>query len=74
MAKLGYLYLPRLIINQRTGKKEEIFTPYVPIQISINGSKPSHLIDALVDSGADKNLFPMSLATLLKIRFKNVKL
>lgn len=61
MAKLGYSYLPRLTINLRIGKREEIFTPYVPIKLSTNGGKHTHLIDALVDSGADRNLFPMQL-------------
>ena len=73
MAKLGFSYLPHLRINPKTGKKEEVFTPFVPIKVSINNGEPTHLIDAIVDSGADRNLFPMSLATLLKIRFGKVK-
>lgn len=72
MANLGFSYLPRPIINPRTKQQEEIFTPYVPIMLSVSHGNPSPLIDALVDSGSDRNLFPMQLGQLLGINFKKI--
>ena len=73
MASLGFSYLPRPIINPKTNQREEIFTPYVPIMLSTSHGNPTPLIDALVDSGSDRNLFPMQLADLLGISFKKIK-
>lgn len=72
MASLGFSYLPRPIINSRTNKKEEVLTPYVPIMLSANHGNPTPLIDALVDSGSDRNLFPMQLGDLLGISFEKI--
>ena len=73
MARLKYPYLPRPVINQKTGKREEVFTPFVPVMVSINHANPTHPIDALVDSGSDRNLFPLQLGNLLGINFKKIK-
>lgn len=70
MAKLGYSYLPRLIINPIIDQKEAIFTPFIPIRFSVGHGSLTQLIDALVDSGADCNLFPLQLGELLGINFK----
>ena len=72
MAKLGFSYLPRPILNYKTNLKEEIFTPYIPIRISVSHGNPTPLIDALVDSGSDGNLFPLKLGELLGINFKKI--
>lgn len=72
MAKLGYSYLPRPIINSQTVKIEEVFTPFVPIRVSLGHGSPSRIIDALVDSGSDMNLFPLGLGELLGINFKKL--
>ena len=73
MASLGFSYLPRPIINPETKKREEVFTPYVSIMLSANHGNPTSLIDALVDSGSDRNLFPKQLGELLGISFKKIK-
>lgn len=73
MTSLGFSYLPRPIINPKTKQREEVFTPYVPIMLSYGHGNPTPLIDALVDSGSDRNLFPMQLADLLGISFKKIK-
>ena len=73
MARIKFPYLPRPVINQKTGKREEVFTPFVPVMVSINHANPTHPIDALVDSGSDRNLFPLQLGNLLGINFKKIK-
>lgn len=73
MAKTGYSYLPRQVINQKTNLLEEVFTPYIPIRLSVNHNNPTPIIDALVDSGSDRNLFPLQLGELLGINFKKIK-
>lgn len=73
MANWGFSYFPRPLINPKSNLTQEIFTPYVPIRLSVSHSNPTRLIDALVDSGADRNLFPLQLAELLGINFKKIK-
>lgn len=73
MASLGFSYLPRLVIDAGTNRKEEVFTPYVPIMLSHSHGNPTRLIDALVDSGSDRNLFPLQLGQMLAINFKKAK-
>lgn len=72
MSKIGFSYLPRLVIDPKTGRKAEVFTPYVPIRLSVSHNNPTRLIDALVDSGSDCNLFPIQLGEILGINFKKI--
>lgn len=73
MVKLGFSYLPRPLVDSRGKLLKEVFTPYVPIMVSAGHGNPTRMIDALVDSGADRNLFPLQLGELLGINFKNIK-
>ncbi len=72
MAKLGFSYLPRIVINPKTSTQEETFTPFIPIKFSTTHNNPTNLIDALIDSGSDTNLFPMQLGEMLSIKFKKM--
>lgn len=72
MAKLGFSYLPRPLIDSKKNLVQEVFTPYVPIRLSYGHGNPTRLIDSLVDSGADRNLFPIQLGELLGINFKKI--
>lgn len=72
MANLGFSYLPRLVIDSKTNKKEEIFSPFVPIMLSVGHNNPTRQIDALVDSGSDRNLLPLQLGQLLGIKFNKI--
>ena len=49
-----------------------IYRPLVPIQIGF-GKKTSFLFEALVDSGADKNLFPMDIGEQIGINFSKLQ-
>ena len=73
MSSLGFSYLPRLVIDVSTNRKEEVFTPYVPIMVSYGHGNPTRPIDALVDSDSDRNLFPLQLGQMVGINFKKIK-
>ncbi len=49
-----------------------IFRPLIPIQL-INQKKTSLLFEALVDSGADKSLFPLDIGESIGIDFSKLK-
>lgn len=49
-----------------------IYRPLIPIQIGFN-AKQSLLFEALVDSGADKSLFPLDIGTQIGIDFSTLK-
>jgi hypothetical protein len=49
-----------------------IYRPLIPIQIGFNG-KHSLLFEALVDSGADKSIFPLDIGTQIGIDFSTLK-
>lgn len=75
MAKLSYSYLPfdsfDPITNEKVG---EIFRPFVSIRLQQGHQQLSIPVDALIDSGADRNLFPLEIGTLfLKMNFRKVK-
>jgi hypothetical protein len=71
--KTSFSYLPRPVLNPKTNILEEVFTPFVPTRLSLSRNNPTPFIDALVDSGADKNLFPMQIGELLGIDFKKIR-
>ena len=72
MANWGFSYLPRPLIDPKNKLAQEVFTPYIPIRLSVSHGNPTRLINALVDSGADRNLFPLQLGQLLGINFKKM--
>lgn len=49
-----------------------IYRPLIPIQI-IFSQKSSLLFEALVDSGADKSLFPLDIGSQIGIDFSQIK-
>lgn len=51
----------------------KIFRPYVSIRLSFKHGNPSNFFKALLDSGSDRNLFPMDLGYMLKINFGKIK-
>lgn len=73
MAKvLGYSYVPFPLQDILTGKiLEEFFRPMIPIKLS-HGSKITSPLDALIDSGSDRNLFPAFWGELLGLDFKKM--
>ena len=69
----GYSYYPQFFQNPKTGEKEFIYLPTIQIRISKDHKIISHPFDALIDSGSDRNLFPLYFASYLEIQFKDVR-
>lgn len=69
---IGYSYVPQVYRNPRTHQFTQTYIPLIPIKISSNQRQISPQFDALLDSGSDRNLFPMSLANHIGIVFKGV--
>ncbi len=75
MAKvLSYSYNPFSLINDKLNQIiGEIFRPMVTIKLSCDQSKSIIQFEALVDSGADENLFPAQMGEILGINFNGIK-
>ncbi len=74
MSKItGHSYFPQFFYDPKTGKNEAVYLPTIPIRISTDQGIVSKPFDALVDSGSDRNLFPLYFATYLGIQFKMIK-
>lgn len=65
-----FTYHPYPRKDPKTGDMFEIFRPTVPIIVSYK-SIPSWEIQALVDSGSDRNLFPAKLGEFINIDIKS---
>lgn len=75
MSKItGYSYVPQPFgIDPVTNNLIEIYRPVISIRISKTHGQISPFFDALIDSGSDRNLFPLRLATALGIKLKKIK-
>lgn len=69
----GYSYLPQPFQDPETGIVGAIYRPMIAIRISKDRGQISYYFDALIDSGSDRNLFPIQFATGAGIRFKQIK-
>lgn len=70
----GYSYVPQPFgMDPVTNKLVEIYRPVISIRISKDRGQISPLFDALIDSGSDRNLFPLRFATALDIQFKKIQ-
>lgn len=70
----GYSYVPQLFgIDPTTNRVVEIYRPVISIRISKGYGEISPLFDALIDSGSDRNLFPLKFAESLGIQLKKTK-
>lgn len=73
MARITF---PYLMLNNMdsTGKViGHTMRPYIPIRLSLHHGNPTNPVDALVDSGSDRNLFPKHWGDILEINFKKKK-
>ncbi len=64
-----FTYHPYPGKDLKTGEMVEVFRPTVPIVVSSKGIL-SWEIQALVDSGSDRNLFPAKLGEIIGINIK----
>lgn len=73
MVKLIYSYLPQAQTDQVTGGETIVYRPKIFIRFSYMHGNPTNLIEALIDSGADRSLLPVGIAEILKINLKKAK-
>lgn len=74
MSKItGYSYYPQFFYDPKTKERKAVYLPTVPIKVSNDQGIISYPFDALIDSGSDRNLFPLYLAIRLGIPFKKIK-
>lgn len=74
MARISFSYFVEDKLNPVTGQViGHIMRPYIPIRLSIHHANPTNSVNALVDSGSDRNLFPKSWGDILGINFRKVK-
>ena len=70
----GYSYIPQPFgIDPVSNKLIEIYRPMISIRISKDHGPISLPFDALIDSGSDRNLFPLRFATSIGIHFKKME-
>jgi hypothetical protein len=64
-----YIFQPK--VHPKSGKRTKgIFVPIVPVRISYGHQLFSNPINALLDSGSERNLFPAFFAERLNIKVK----
>ncbi|MBU1200649.1 hypothetical protein KJ953_03940 [Patescibacteria group bacterium] len=69
--KLVIEYIP-FPYQTASGRTQDIFKPYFDLKLSYGG-KISPTISALVDSGADRSLFPAYIGEMVGIKIKTNK-
>lgn len=65
---------PRAYKDPLTEKVEFTYIPVVPIRLSYKHKLVKFMVDCLLDSGADRNIFPADYARVLGINIKKGKL
>lgn len=74
MARISFSYFVEDIIDSSTGLVvSKKVRPIIPIRLSLHRANPSNYVNALVDSGSDRNLFPKQWGDILGINFKKIK-
>jgi len=68
MPVISYDYLPKPFV--KNDKLSAIYTPVIPIRLSVQHKLYKNSIYCLVDSGADHNLFPADIGELLGLKIK----
>lgn len=69
MPIIKYDFLPDIITHQGTKKLGTIYRPYVLVKLGNKNKWSKNFIKALVDSGADQNVFPSSFADEIGIDY-----
>ena len=70
MAEFTFDYYPDPDQNSLTGELKYVYRPKIPIRLSYKHTMLKYPFHALVDSGADGNLFPYEFCTHLGINLK----
>lgn len=70
MPVLKFDQQPRAYKDPLTNKVEFTYIPVVPVRLSYKHKLGNFMIDCLLDSGADRNIFPSDYAKILGINVK----
>jgi hypothetical protein len=62
MKQTSFYYVPDVGIDNVTGEPVEVMRPKIPIRLIINHKVFPQVIEALFDTGSDRNLFPADIA------------
>lgn len=74
MARISFSYFIEDVIDPANGLVvSQKISPVIPIRLSLYRGNPSNYVNALVDSGSDRNLFPKPWGDILGINFKKIK-
>jgi len=73
MSLVKFDYTPEVFFNEKTRKVEYIYRPLIPIRLAYKHSLGKFPINCLLDSGADKNLFPAQWGQAVGINIKSGK-
>lgn len=69
MPLIKYNFLPDIFVYPNTRKLGTIYRPYVLVKLGFGNKWSGNFIKALLDSGADHNVFPSSFATEIGIDY-----
>lgn len=74
MPKISFSYFVQDKLDPKTNKViGYILRPYIPIRLSLHHGNPTNYVNALVDSGSDRNLFPKQWGDVVGINFAKIK-
>lgn len=73
MSRITFPYLMFNNIDPAGRVVGHTMRPYISIRLSLSHGNPTNSVDALVDSGSDRNLSPKQWGDILGINFKKIK-
>lgn len=74
MPVIRFDYTPEVFINPKTEKVNYVYRPLIDIRLCYKHNFGKNLVGCLLDSGADKNLFPASWGQSVNIEIKKGEL
>lgn len=74
MSVIRFDYTPAVFINPKTQKISYVYRPLIDVRLCYKHNLGKNLVGCLLDSGADKNLFPASWGESVNITVKKGEL
>ena len=71
MSDITFFYVPDVYLDRKTGKAIEILRPKIPVRLLVNHQASKILIECLLDTGSDRNLFPADWGRSLNLKIEN---
>lgn len=71
MSLVKFDYTPEVFVNNKTGKVAYIYRPLIPVRLCNKHNLSKFPVNCLLDSGADKNLFPAQWGEAVGIKIKS---